>query len=84
MSDPRRTRAWGRLRTAVGLTLPQPCGRCGLPVFAADDWDLGHPVDLAAGGHPWAGRPEHRHCNRVAGGMTRVSRPAALGPSRRW
>jgi hypothetical protein len=45
------------------------CPRCRQPILPGQQWDAGHVVDLATGGHA-AGRmvPEHRACNRSAGG----------------
>lgn len=46
------------------------CPRCEEPVTPEDLWDLGHQQDLALGGHPLGVMvPEHRTCNRRAGGQ---------------
>lgn len=46
------------------------CPRCDQDVTDTDLWDLGHQEDLALGGHPLGIMvPEHRTCNRAAGGQ---------------
>lgn len=52
-------RAW-EARLATGET--HICAKCGQPVTAADQWDLGHADDRQS----WTG-PEHRSCNRKDG-----------------
>lgn len=52
-------RAWG-VRLATGET--HTCAKCGQPVTAADQWDLGHTDNRQS----WTG-PEHRSCNRKDG-----------------
>lgn len=52
-------RAW-EARLATGET--HTCAKCGQPVTAADQWDLGHTDDRQS----WTG-PEHRSCNRQDG-----------------
>lgn len=52
-------RAW-EARLATGET--HICAKCGQPVTAADQWDLGHTDNRQS----WTG-PEHRHCNRKDG-----------------
>ena len=56
---------------------PRPCRRCGEPVHCDRDahlnpdgqpFDLGHGTDLAFGGTGADSQPEHRTCNRSAGG----------------
>jgi hypothetical protein len=39
------------------------CSRCGLLIEPGTPWDLGHPDSGSSGG------PEHRRCNRRAGGV---------------
>ena len=58
--------AWGeRIATQVVT-----CPRCEEQVTPDQDWDLGHQEDLALGGHPLSVMvPEHRTCNRRAGGQ---------------
>lgn len=52
--------------------LPQPCCRCGLPVFAnpsakGEGWQVDHwPIPREFGGTET--RPAHAHCNLSAGG----------------
>lgn len=50
--------------------LPVPCGRCRRLVMPEQPWDAGHLISAEHGGTPalhntW---PEHRRCNRAAGG----------------
>lgn len=50
--------------------LPLPCARCRRLVWDSDAWDVGHRIPAEAGGdasiaNTW---PEHRRCNRSAGG----------------
>lgn len=52
-------RAW-EARLATGET--HTCAKCGQPVTAADQWDLGHTDNRQS----WTG-PEHRNCNRKDG-----------------
>lgn len=52
-------RAWGA-RLATGEI--HICAKCGQPVTAADQWDLGHTDNRQS----WTG-PEHRSCNRKDG-----------------
>lgn len=52
------------------------CARCGLAISPAEPWDLGHDDEdrgLYVG-------PEHRRCNRAAGGRSRPARRV----SRSW
>lgn len=52
-------RAW-EARLATGET--HACAKCGQPVTATDQWDLGHTDNRQS----WTG-PEHRSCNRKDG-----------------
>lgn len=52
-------RAW-EARLATGET--HTCAKCGQPVTATDQWDLGHTDNRQS----WTG-PEHRSCNRQDG-----------------
>lgn len=52
-------RAW-EARLATGET--HTCAKCGQPVTATDQWDLGHTDNRQS----WTG-PEHRSCNRKDG-----------------
>lgn len=52
-------RAW-EARLATGET--HICAKCGQPVTATDQWDLGHTDNRQS----WTG-PEHRSCNRKDG-----------------
>lgn len=72
-------RRWGgaaslKARAACRALLakgPIPCRRCGIPITKDDPesvWDAGHPMDRAAGGADSGFEPEHKHCNRSAGG----------------
>lgn len=58
-----------RARIKAGPPVQQ-CIRCGGPITIADvtTWDAGHTVDLASGGDAKRYGPEHRRCNRRAGG----------------
>lgn len=49
---------------------PVVCPRCEEEVTPGQAWDMGHQEDLALGGHPLGVMvPEHRTCNRRAGGQ---------------
>lgn len=52
-------RVW-EARLATGET--HTCAKCGQPVTASDQWDLGHTDNRQS----WTG-PEHRSCNRKDG-----------------
>lgn len=52
------------------VTLPAQCARCGGLIQPGEPWDWGHTVDVALGGKNMGGGPEHRRCNRRAGGRT--------------
>ncbi len=52
--------SWAKRVAAGGVS----CARCGLPIAVGAEWDLGHDdFDRTR----YAG-PEHRRCNRRAGG----------------
>lgn len=60
------------------------CARCGEPLEPGRDWDLGHTDDRT----DWTG-PEHRSCNRSAGGangaaVTNALRTQGVRRSREW
>ena len=63
------------------------CWRCSLTIEPDQPWDLGHPLDLARGGHPRDMTPEHRHAtgpcagNRSAG--ARLGHQLRTRPRRR-
>lgn len=61
------TRARNRIKAGPPI---QRCIRCGGAITIADtrSWDAGHLVDLAQGGSTHRYGPEHRGCNRRAGG----------------
>jgi len=83
VGDERQTRAWKRLRANFRSALPLPCRRCGVLIMPWDRWELGHVVDVAAGGTADDGAwPEHYTCNRRGGGVTPA--PVSLPPSRQW
>lgn len=83
--DPRRSAEWKRLRARWAEAVRAGgvgCRRCGGPITPGQPWDLGHVVDLADGGAPLDAAPEHRACNRAAGG--RRNRRPAPPPLRGW
>ena len=60
------------------------CARCNQPIQPGRPWDLGHTDDRKG----WTG-PEHRHCNRSAGGtngalVANAGRRRAVRTSRDW
>ncbi|WP_433078893.1 hypothetical protein ACQP1P_38635 [Dactylosporangium sp. CA-052675] len=60
------------------------CARCGQPIEPGRPWDLGHTDDRT----DWTG-PEHRTCNRRAGGangaaVTNAIRTTGVHTSREW
>lgn len=63
-------RAWEAC-LATGET--HTCAKCGQPVTATDQWDLGHTDNRQS----WTG-PEHRSCNRKDG------QHKATASSERW
>jgi hypothetical protein len=73
-------RRW-RPRVDAGLV---DCARCRQPIEPGRPWDLGHNEDRTG----WSG-PEHRHCNREAGGrngalVANAMRRTAVRQSRDW
>ena len=82
MSQHHRDIGWSRiartLRPRIAASLPQPCIRCGRIVTPDMAWDVGHRVDLAMpGSDPWDAGPEHRRCNRSAGGKAGAAKTNA-------
>lgn len=66
-----------RKRLAPGVAAGNAsCVRCGERIRPGEPWDLGHTEDRTG----WTG-PEHRFCNRSAGGKKRAPKP---NPSRSW
>jgi hypothetical protein len=60
------------------------CARCTEPIEPGRPWDLGHNDERTA----WTG-PEHRTCNRRAGGsngalVTNAMRGTGVHTSREW
>lgn len=60
------------------------CARCREPIEPGRPWDLGHDDTRKA----WTG-PEHRTCNRRAGGIngaavTNAMRGTSVRTSRKW
>jgi hypothetical protein len=73
--DPRSSRAWKTLRAswaAVIATSIVTCPRCGKHITSDQPWDLGHRTALRSGGSNGDAWPEHRGCNRRAGGELSV------------
>jgi hypothetical protein len=80
-ADHQRERERWRPKVAAGLV---DCARCHQPIEPERPWDLGHN-DTRTG---WSG-PEHRVCNRRAGGVngaavTNAARSPAMRHSREW
>ena len=50
-----------------GYWIGQPCPRCLRPMWPGQRLDLGHVIDVAAGGFAGPKRLEHSSCNRKAG-----------------
>jgi hypothetical protein len=63
-----------RLRPQVEAGVVR-CARCGEPIKAGDDWDLGH---LDGSNRTVFSGPEHRRCNRA------TSTHRVRKVSRRW
>jgi hypothetical protein len=80
-------RYWAQRLITCG---PLVCWRCGDWIRACDpgtSWDVGHLVDLAAGGAPGLEHtaPEHARCNRSAGGRAGArARTATARRVRAW
>lgn len=92
------SKAWsGRraqaVRASLAESLPVACWRCGRLVTEADEWDVGHVVELDldpdSAYDPGSYAVEHRRCNRAAGARyanskrASQSRPFRL-TSREW
>lgn len=94
---------WHRRRQAwqpIVATGQLHCWRCNQPIHPGQPWDLGHLIDVIAGGTDTNTQPEHRTCNRAAGAditnarrraarfsdANRVETPRALSvfPPNRW
>ena len=80
-SDHQRERQKWVRKVEAGLV---NCGRCGQPIEPGRPWDLGHNEDRTG----YTG-PEHRRCNRVAGGrngakVTNALRTQGRQTSRDW
>jgi hypothetical protein len=56
-----------RAELVAAFVAGQPCARCQLPIWRAEDADLGH-TDARDG---WTGLEHARECNRAAGGRSR-------------
>lgn len=69
-------RAW-KPRVAAGDVA---CARCGDPIDPDEPWDLGHDDD-APGEY---NGPEHRDCNRSAGGTKRQAQRHQPDDTDRW
>ena len=52
------------------------CRRCGEPIEPGTPWDVGHVVDVWAGGDPDNVAPEHRACNRQGWAPANAARRA--------
>ena len=73
--DPRSSRQWKTLRASWAVVIATgrvDCPRCGQRITAEQRWDLGHRTSLRAGAGNGAVHPEHRTCNRRAGGELSV------------
>jgi hypothetical protein len=77
---------WDRLRRSLLAAMRDgdPCPRCGRPMFRTQALDVGHVVDVVAGGALADGaRLEHGRCNRQAGGRVGRARQLRRAAARR-
>ena len=67
--DPKAQASARRALLPLVLSGTAVCPKCKQRIQIGEAWDAGHVDDLGTGGHA-AGRmvPEHRSCNRSAGG----------------
>ena len=71
----RRRQAWVPIVAAGHVQ----CWRCRKYIGPGDLWDLGHRIDVSAGGTDDDTAPEHRACNRAAGARVTHARMRAAG-----
>ena len=85
MTQHHRTGAWTavsrKLRPIIQARLPEPCTKCGWPVYAEHAWQIDHIVAVSQGGSDdWSNLgPAHKRCNQSDGGKL----GAAMTNSRR-
>jgi len=82
MAAPQYSGPWQHIRRALiasGYWIGTPCPRCGEPLWPGQRLQLGHVIDVAAGGMGGPVRIEHGSCNEAAGARAGSARRKAKG-----